>query len=176
MPDPKTMSSQAVPVVTVGNEGAALRFEAVQNSTQVGGADLFDNGQIPFQYAPGALVFSATSSVWYQQRELVQFCDTGWDQYFGTESGYLSTEKPGRGMTSMQLNGYPGRKLPFVVQSLGLFATLPYTPTVASGSATSGSGPSVSALAVPPTVVIVLSASPTHGYAVNCAVTTASSV
>lgn len=130
-------NKSAVPVVTVGNEGNALRFEAVQQSTQVGGADLFDNGQIPFQYAPGALIFSATSGVWYQQRELVQFCDTGWDQYFGTESGYLATEKPGRGMTSMQLNGYPGRKLPFIVQSLGIFATLPYVPSSTSGAGTS---------------------------------------
>lgn len=127
MPDPKM--NQAVPVVTVGNEGNALRFEAVQQSTQVGGADLFDNGQIPFQYAPGALIFTAASSLWYQGRNLVQFCDTGWDQYFGNESGYLSTEKPGRGMTSMQLNGYPGRKLPFIVQSLGIVAGLPYTAT-----------------------------------------------
>lgn len=138
-------NKSAVPVVTVGNEGNALRFEAVQQSTQVGGADLFDNGQIPFQYAPGALIFSATSGVWYQQRELVQFCDTGWDQYFGTESGYLSSQKPGRGMTSMQLNGYPGRKLPFIVQSLGIIATLPYVPAVASGTATVGSGTSITA-------------------------------
>lgn len=129
MSDPKTMSqASAVPVVTVGNEGNALRFEAAQNSTQVGGADLFDNGQIPLQYAPGALVFQAVSSVWYQQRSLVQFCDYGYDQYFGGNSGYLTTEQPGRGMTSMQLNGYPGRRLPFIVQSIGLSASLPYAP------------------------------------------------
>lgn len=132
MPDPKM--NQAVPVVTVGNEGNALRFEAAQNSLQTGGADLFDNGQIPLQYAPGALVFSGTSGVWYQRRELVQFCDFGYDQYFGSNSGYLTTEQPGRGMTSMQLNGYPGRRLPFIVQSIGLSASLPYTPASTDGT------------------------------------------
>lgn len=137
MPDPKM--SQAVPTVTVGNEGNALRFEAVQNSTQVGGADLFDNGQIPLQYAPAALVFQAVSSVWYQQRSLAQFCDFGYDQFFGSNCGYLTTEQPGRGMTSMQLNGYPGRRLPFIVQSIGLSASLPYVPGSTTG-VTAGGG------------------------------------
>ena len=124
---------QAVPTVTISNEANALRFEAAQNSTQVGGADLFDNGQIPLQYAPAVLVFQAVSSVWYQQRSLAQFCDFGYDQFFGSNCGYLTTEQPGRGMTSMQLNGYPGRRLPFIVQSIGLSASLPYAPPSTTG-------------------------------------------
>lgn len=114
--------------VNTGNVAETIRFDNNVKAMQVGGADLFEQGQIAYQFAPGVLNFVCVSGYWYQQRSLVRFLDYGYDQNFGSESGYLTTESPDRGMTSMQINGYPGRKMPFVVLSLGLRFDLPYTP------------------------------------------------
>jgi hypothetical protein len=113
----------------ITNFANALRTSANMNTIQAGADDLFEQGQIAYQYAPAVLIFVASGGVWYQRRDILRWLDAGWDQFFGDESGYLTSQKPGYALTSMQLNGYPGRKLPFVVQSLGLNFDLPFTPT-----------------------------------------------
>lgn len=113
---------------SIKNLADDLRVSANMNTLQAGADDLFEKGQIAYQFATAAIAFVCSSGVWYQVRTLIRWLDAGYDQFFSDQSGLLTTQKPQLGLSTMEVNGYPGRRLPFVVQSLGLNFDLPYTP------------------------------------------------